>query len=110
MFCQGKLTNYIFFEGGLLGEVQHNPGTTCIFHLPVSVLLVYNTKAEKSIIPPGNMMLIEISNHIILILGDSVLLGGFKLGYEVLDVYGVDEKIIECRYDEYLIFYERHEF
>ena len=38
-------------------------------------------------------MLIEISNHTILILGDSVLLGEFKLGEEVLDVYGVDEKL-----------------
>ena len=38
-------------------------------------------------------MLIEISNHNIMILGDSVLLGGLKLGEEVLDVYGVDEKL-----------------
>ena len=39
------------------------------------------------------MMLIEISNHIIMVLGDSVLLGEFKLGEEFLDVYGVDEKL-----------------
>ena len=58
----------------------------------------------------GNMILIGISNHIILILGDSILLGRFKLGDEVLDVYGVDEKIVECRYDECFILYERHEF
>ena len=39
------------------------------------------------------MILIEIYNHIILIMGDSVLLGGLKLGDEILDVYGVDEKM-----------------
>ena len=38
-------------------------------------------------------MLIEISNHTILILGESVLLGEFKLGEEFLDVYDVDEKL-----------------
>ena len=55
-------------------------------------------------------MLIEISNNIIRILGKYVLLGGFKLGDEVLDVYGVDEKFVECRYDEYFILYVRYEF
>ena len=41
----------------------------------------------------GNMILIGISNHIILFLVDSILLGRFKLGDEVLGVYGVDEKL-----------------
>ena len=61
------------------------------------------TKAEKSTIPPGNMIMIEISNHIILILGDSILLGRLKIGDEVLGVYGVDEEILEFRSDEYFI-------
>ena len=50
---------------------------------------------EKSV----NMMMIDILYQIILILGDSVLLGGLKLVYEVLDIYGVDAKILECRSD-----------
>ena len=54
-------------------------------------------------------MLIETSYHIIMILGDSVLLGGFEIGDEVLDAYGVDTKFVEFRYDEELIFYDRHE-
>ena len=76
-----------------VGKVQHNPGTKCIFHFPVILLLVSKTKSEKITTPPRNTMLIEISNHIIMILRDSVLLGGLKLGEEVLDVYGVDEKL-----------------
>ena len=54
-------------------------------------------------------MLIETSYHIIMILGDSVLLGGFEIGDEVLDAYGVDAKFVEFRSDEELIFYDRHE-
>ena len=33
--------------------------------------------------------------HIILILGDSIMLVRLKLGYEALDVFVVDETIIE---------------
>ena len=46
---------------------------------------------------PGNMMLIAIYYHIILILGDTVLLGGLQLRYEFLEVYvyGVDKKYVE---------------
>ena len=54
-------------------------------------------------------MLIEISYKIILSLGDSVLLGGFELGYKVLDIFCVDEKFVELRSDEYFILYDRHE-
>ena len=39
-------------------------------------------------------MLIDIFYQIILIIGDSVLLGGFKLGDEVLDVYVVNSKFV----------------
>ena len=35
-------------------------------------------------------MLVAIYNHIILIPGDSVLLGGLKLVDEILDVFDVD--------------------
>ena len=55
------------------------------------------------------MVLISIFYQFILILGESVLLSGFKLGDEVLDVYGVDSKYIEYRCDEDFIFYDIHE-
>ena len=42
-------------------------------------------------------MLIEIFHSTILILGDSVLLGGLELGDEVLNVYDVNTKKLECR-------------
>ena len=48
-------------------------------------------------------------NNIILILGDYVLLIGFKLGNEVFDVYGVDAKYLEYRSDEEFILYDRYE-
>ena len=55
------------------------------------------------------MMLIDILYQIILIIGDYFLLGGFKLGDEVLGVYGMDAKILECRSDEDFILYNRHD-
>ena len=48
--------------------------------------------------------------QIILILGESIFLCGFELGDEVLDIYGVDAKYTECRFDEDLIYYNRHEY
>ena len=87
--------NSIFFDEVLLGEFKHNPVTACIFYFPIGVWLVSKTKAEKSTIPPGNIMLIAILNQIILIIEDSILFGRFKLGDEVLDFYGVDTKF--CR-------------
>ena len=53
-------------------------------------------------------MMIYIFYEIILILGESVLFDEFKLGDEVLDVYGVDVKYLECRSDEDFVFYERN--
>ena len=67
-------------------------------------------KSEMSPTPPLNLMLITISYHIIMIIGDSVLLGGFKPGDEVIDVFCVDKTIVECRCDEYFILYVRHKF
>ena len=96
-------------EDVLLGEVKHNPGTTCIFHFPVSVLRMSKTRAENINIPSRNMTLIEISYPIIQILGDSILLGGFKLGYEVFDTFGVDENFVEFICDSAFILYEIHE-
>ena len=57
-------------------------------------------KSETSNIPPGNMMLIKISYQIILILFDSILLSGFRIVDEVLAVFGIDEKFVECRSDK----------
>ena len=55
------------------------------------------------------MILIVISHQIILIIGDFVLLGGFEPGDEILDIFGVYEKCVECRSDGDFIFYERNE-
>ena len=54
-------------------------------------------------------MLIYIFYHIIIVIGSYVLLGGFELVYEVLDVYSLNVKYLECRSDEYFIFYDRYE-
>ena len=80
-----------------------------MFHFPVGVRLMSNTRLEKSTSLPGNMMLIYIFYHIILIIGESVLFGGFKVGDEVRDVFGVDGKFVEFISDEDFILYDRHE-
>ena len=41
---QGGIRHYILFNYGLVREVQHNPGTTFIFHLLVGVCLVSKYK------------------------------------------------------------------
>ena len=53
-------------------------------------------------------MLIAISYQITMIIEDSVLLGQFKPGDEVIDVFCVDKRIVECIWDEYYILYGRH--
>ena len=85
------------------------PGTTSILHFPVGVWLVLKNKSEKSTIPPGNIMLIYIFYQINMIIVESILLGGLKIRYEFLDVYGVDAKYIECRSDEDFILYDINE-
>ena len=37
-------------------------------------------------------------------------MGGFELGDEALDVYGVEKQYIECRSDEDFMLYDRHGF
>ena len=37
------------------------------------------------------------------------MLGGFKVGDEVLDVYGVNKMFVYCISDEDFMFYNRHE-
>ena len=68
-----------------------------------------NTKSYNSTCPWENLILIAIFYHIILVIGSYVLLGGFELGDEVLDVYGVDKQIVESRSDEDFMLYDRHE-
>ena len=55
-------------------------------------------------------MPIAIYHQIVLIIGDYILLGWFELGYEFLDIYGVDAKYVEYIYDEDFILYDRYEF
>ena len=66
------------------------------------------TKTKNIISPAVNLMLNAISHHIILIIGNSILLGGSGLRDKFLGVYGVDAKFIECIYDEDFIFYGRN--
>ena len=56
---------------------------------------MYITTADKSTIPPINLMLVAITHQIILVIGDSIFLGRFELGDEVQNVYGVDAKFAE---------------
>ena len=108
IFWEGKLREYIWFDNGLLGEVQQNPGTTFVFLFLFGVWLLSKTKLDKSTIPTGNIVLIYILYQIILIIEYSVLLGGLELVYEVPNVYGVYARYIEFISDEDSILYGRH--
>ena len=71
--------------------------------------MVFKTKEANRTSPPGNMIWIDIFYQIIMILGDSVLLGGSKPGDKLLYIYGMDSKFVEFRSGEDFIFYDRHE-
>ena len=46
---------------------------------------MYNSKSDISTLPPQNMMLIAVFHQLLLVIGDPILLGVFKMGDEVLD-------------------------
>ena len=66
------------------------------------------TKSDNNTFSSGNIILIAISYHVILIILYSVFLGGFELGDEFLDVFGVNGNFVECRSDEDYIFNNKH--
>ena len=45
-----------------------------------------NIKVDESTCPPENLILIAVLYHIIMAIGSYVLLDGFEVGDEVLDV------------------------
>ena len=49
------------------------------------------------------MILIDVFYQILLFIGDSILLGGFKLGYEALDLYRVGSKYFGHGVDAHFI-------
>ena len=61
-----------------------------MFHFSVGVKLVVRFKADHNTIPLENMTLSSDFYQLLLFLGYSILLGGLKLGYEVLDLLGVE--------------------
>ena len=54
--------------------------------------------------------MVSVFYKIILFLVDYILLGGFKLGYEVLDLSEVDAKLSGYRSDGDFILDDGHEF
>ena len=55
-------------------------------------------------------MLIAVFYQLLLFLGYSILLVGFKLGYEVLYLLVVEAKFSRCRSDGNFILDDGHEF
>ena len=60
--------------------------------------------------PPQNLMLITFFYQLLLFIGDPILLGGFKLGDEVLDMPGLGSIYIEYGVDGDFILDDSHEF
>ena len=56
-------------------------------------------KAEQITSPTGNIAMIAFLYQLLMDIGDSIFLGGFKLGYEVLGMSGVDINKSGCRAD-----------
>ena len=46
---------------------------------------MFNLKAEMITFPPQNMMLIDVLYQLLMVIGDPILLGGFKMDDEVFD-------------------------
>ena len=66
--------------------MQSNPGTTCSLNFPVSIRLVDRLKVYEITIQQVNLIAISVFYQLLLVLVDSILLGGFKLVYEFLDM------------------------
>ena len=65
---------------------------------------------DQITIPPVIMMMVDVLYQLILFLGDYILLGGFKLEYEVLYLLVFDAKFSGCRSDGDLILDDNYEF
>ena len=72
------------------------------------VWLLSKTKSDQSTLPPEKWWLLQFSILLFWLL-DNLFFYVFKLGDEVLNVYGVDKNIVECISDEDFMLYERHE-
>ena len=66
-------------------------------------------KADHRIIPLVNLILVAFFCQLLLFLGGSVFLCGFKLEDEFLDMSGVDAKFYRCRSDGEFILDDSHE-
>ena len=64
---------------------------------------------DKIPIPPVNIIRIYVFYHTIMLLGYSILLGGFKLGDEVLDMLVLNAKFSRFVYDGDFILDGGHE-
>ena len=67
-----------------------------------------STRKYKNVKSDWFDLIYAVLYQLILLLGKSVLLGGFELGDEVLSVSGVDKKFTEWRSDGHFILYDRH--
>ena len=59
--------------------------------------------------PPLNLMLITVFYHILLVIGDPILLGGIKMSDEVLDQSGLGAIFFSHSADGYFILDEIYE-
>ena len=66
-------------------------------------------KNKMYAIPPGYLVLFSILYQILLVLGDSIMLGKFKLGDEVLDISIVYPVILLCSSDADFFLGDSHE-
>ena len=63
-----------------------------------------------SIFPPQNLMLVTVFNQFLLVVGDPILLGGFKMGDKAFDQSGLGAIFLGNGADGDFVLYNRHKF
>ena len=101
--------NSIFVDNNRGCIFQYNTGTTFRLDLPISVWLDSKLTVNMRRLPLQNMMLIAVLYHLILFIGDPILLGELKLVDEVLDMSELEDIIIGSSADGDLILDDSHE-
>ena len=92
-----------------MGIFQENPGYTCRLEFPLIVWLISNLKADMSTCPLQNMIPITVLYHLLVIIGDPILFGGFKMDDEVLDQSGIGAIFVGNGEDVDFILYGIHQ-
>ena len=78
--------------------------------VPTQCMTYVQFESGDEHITTKNLMIIAVLYQLLLVIGCPILLGGFKLGDEVLDQWGLGAIFIGHGMDGYFILYDSHNF